>query len=157
MPGNTAGFSLVEALISVLVLSIGVLGLARLQASLWSAAGDLHADRHAYGFGVAELEKSLFRAVTANTGGEPVAGELLTPATRFRGSTSYTAAHGQAVSATVMINWNTRSGPHTLVLETATSADWQPADTRWLLPSDALVTAYPPNPSAHPRTAENQP
>ena len=42
------GFSLIEALVSLLVLSVGVLGLCRLQVALWSSSSALHATALAF-------------------------------------------------------------------------------------------------------------
>ena len=48
MKTKLRGFSLIEAMIASLVLSVGLLGLARLQAQLWSSAAQLHATTAAY-------------------------------------------------------------------------------------------------------------
>jgi len=42
MENRHRGFTLIEAMISLVVLSIVLLWLAQLQARLWSASGDLH-------------------------------------------------------------------------------------------------------------------
>ena len=59
-----AGFSLIEALVSVLVVSIGVLGLCRLQAQLWSSSSALHAGAAAKLLANSCLEKTVTSQLT---------------------------------------------------------------------------------------------
>jgi Tfp pilus assembly protein PilV len=53
---HSHGISLIEALITLLVLSIGLLGLGQLQARLWSSSAKLHATSNAYLLGTEYLE-----------------------------------------------------------------------------------------------------
>ena len=68
MHKNAQGFSLIEALITLLVLSVGMLGLGQLQARLWAGAGDLHALAGAYLLGENLLEISPLTWLPASTG-----------------------------------------------------------------------------------------
>ena len=61
-----------EALISLLVLSVGPLGLGQLQAALWKSAGQLYAESEAHLLSASYLERGLSAAAT-----EPGAQEKL--------------------------------------------------------------------------------
>lgn len=128
------GFCLLEALISLLVLSIGMLGLARLQAGLWSAAGELHSNRQAYLLASNTLEKALYRQATgaADEAAGAQSTELLTPATEYLALVTVTAQQ-PILHADVVVTWNGRSGPRRLQLKTAARGNLAVADTRWLL------------------------
>ena len=147
------GFCLIEALISVLVLSIGLLGLAQLQARLSGAAGNRHAAELAYRFAHTELERSLFALGTGQSDGASATRELETPAAFFRAVTTQ-SIDPFATTVSVVVTWEDRSTIHSIRLQsTATLA---PAvDARWLLLTGHVAAVRPSETTADRQTAEN--
>ncbi|MDT8386406.1 MAG: prepilin-type N-terminal cleavage/methylation domain-containing protein [Thiogranum sp.] len=127
------GFSLIEALVSVLVLSIGLVSLAQLQARLWSAAGDRHSTGLAYQLAVSELDRSLYSLSTASVSGASSTREFAGPSARFRATTT-TTADPVAPSSGTLVEWDDRSGSRSIHLHTGASPA-PAADLRWLLPT----------------------
>ncbi|MFW9610718.1 MAG: type IV pilus modification PilV family protein [Fluviibacter sp.] len=68
---RSAGFSLIEVLIALVVLGVGLMGLARLQLHLLASTADSAAYDHAVRLANAQLESLRF---TRLTGGVPVSG-----------------------------------------------------------------------------------
>lgn len=131
----TAGFGLVEALITLLVLGIGLLGLGQLQARLWVGAGELHSRAIAglLGANLTEMASATWLTEAelegAASGFEPaITAEL----------SQYQAPLPQdALSVTDLeLHWELPSGKHTLSVETLRNTRLDPLDTRWLLPAN---------------------
>jgi Tfp pilus assembly protein PilV len=134
MAVRQGGFSLMEALISLLVLSVGLLGLGQLQAALWKSAGQLYAESEAYLLSTSYLERDLSAGAT-----EPAAQENRSA----RSASGYTEfdvvvqveQQGWLTEMDVASHWQDTSGANTLRLGTGL---YQPAisDSRWVLGPD---------------------
>lgn len=131
------GFSLIEALVSVLVLSIGLVSLAQLQARLWSAAGDRHSTGLAYRLAVSELDRSLYSFSTTPASNTSSASELAGPSALFKAITA-TGADPVAPAVRTLVEWDDRSGSRSIHLHTGASRA-SAADLRWLLPTGPAV------------------
>ena len=133
MHKNAHGFSLLEALVTVLVLSIGLLGLGQLQARLWAGAGDLHMLGDAYLLGENLLEINSLDWLPADTRqalvqqGKPgvsVTIDLPGPG----------RSDGTVVTSTVSLRWRRPSGEQSLHLSASVNTGIAAGDSRWLLP-----------------------
>ena len=130
MPGRQHGFTLIEALLSVVVLGVGLLGLGQLQARLWSASGDLHSTDDAWLLAGNTLEQfSIAQMIDAG----------LVPATGIQpGSSAFTVAleltrRAQLTEARVRIEWQHRNESRSLQLDGAIYTASQASDSRLLL------------------------
>jgi prepilin-type N-terminal cleavage/methylation domain-containing protein len=129
MAGRQAGFSLIESLIAVLVLSVGLLGLGQLQAGLWKSAGQLYALSEAYLLSAGYLE----RALTGQSASNPERRLAQSPS----GYTAFDSAlraesQGRLTQIRITSRWRDTDGAQALVLLTAVYRD-EGADSRWLL------------------------
>ena len=125
------GFSLMEALISVLVLSIGLLGLARLQAQLWKASGTLYATADAYLVSENHLERGRWETATAPTAVEDRQTQTVLPNATLD-STLEVQKQETLTEMEVITDWQDTAGMHRLRLRTACYSGYA-ADSRWLL------------------------
>ncbi|HHJ15922.1 MAG TPA: hypothetical protein ENJ80_04410 [Gammaproteobacteria bacterium] len=132
---NTRGFSLIEALLTVLVLSIGLLGLGQLQARLWVASGQLHAQNTAYQLGSNRLEMAAAALlITPDLIPDP---PLQVPGIGTLYDTRLLiTADGQLSKAQIRITWSVPSGSESVTLATAMERMARTSDTRLLLPVD---------------------
>jgi len=125
------GFSLMESLVAVVVLSIGLLGLGRLQAGLWRSAGQLHARSEAHLLAVSNLERALYAAPASASAQQ----HRLSPGgsgyTVFE-SRLQTASKGMVMEMLSSVRWQDSDDINTLKLLTAS---YRPdaGDLRWLL------------------------
>jgi len=129
------GISLIEALITLLVLSIGLLGLAQLQSRLWSGSGRLHASGNAYLLGSEYLEIMLARQMISPVLAAMPPLQLQRAGTLFSSVTSINR-NAQLAAAEIRIEWQNRSGPGAISLESTASIATRFSDTRLLLPAD---------------------
>lgn len=135
MKNRHCGFSLIEALVSVVVLSIGLLGLAQLQARLWSASGDLHSTDEAYLLASNALEKSVIAQMIAADLGADTAAQIAGSAALFAVDLSLMQLE-QLSAATVRVEWEHQSGPRSLTLDSAIYTNARASDYRLLLAGD---------------------
>ena len=128
------GFSLMEALISLLVLSVGLLGLGQLQAELWRSAGQLYAVSEAYLLSASDLERSLSANATELAVLENQSVHSASGYTEFD-SVMQVAQRGWLTEMNISSHWQDTSGANTVRLR---SSVYQPAigDSRWLLDPD---------------------
>ena len=128
------GFSLMEALISLLVLSVGLLGLGQLQAALWKAAGQLYAESEAYVLSASYLERGLSAGATDTGAQDNRSAPSASGYTEFD-SVVQVEQRGWLKEMDVASHWQDTSGENTLRLGAAV---YQPAisDSRWLLDPD---------------------
>ncbi|GEM_PF-2429735 len=138
MHKNSKGISLIEALITLLVLSTGLLGLGQLQARLWSTSSRLHATDQAYLLGARYLEiLTTKQLLGADLRDEPER-QTERAGTRFN-TTAAVQENMQLVEIRVHIEWRSPDGPHSIQLQSSTSPVARAADTRLLLPGDPGV------------------
>jgi prepilin-type N-terminal cleavage/methylation domain-containing protein len=128
------GFTLIEAMISVLVLSVGLLGLAQLQARLSMASSRLQASTQAYVLGASGIEQSLILAASDADASEETSAVVVTPATRFETATALTRTE-RMINTEFRVRWEDPSGRHEVRLETLANSEPDVIDTRLLLPS----------------------
>lgn len=132
--GSTAGFGLVEALVTLLVLSIGLLGLGRLQAGLWRSGGDVHAAADALLIAQNLLEITpvdWLPAPATDPLPEPAGGPVVTHISRSQLSPAFP----ELTTTRLDLRWQRPSGEQTLDFITIHNNEIRAPDTRWLLPS----------------------
>lgn len=120
-----SGFTLIEALVSILVISISFLGLASLQSSLWSASSLIHSTSQAYLLASSQLEQAqtpwiTTRSTITRAGTTVFIHDLV--------STSQARLNKHRIS----VRWNIQSGQQ-LVQLSSVSFTTDLADTRWLI------------------------
>lgn len=133
MKAGHGGFSLIESLVSLLILSIGVLGLCRLQAALWSNSNALHAAAMAGLLARDQLEKTVTSELTDIGHNRDEVAEFVYAGNPFSTAASITRTDAVSV-AEVRVQWTDHTGTHSMTLATATSSRPTAADSRWLLP-----------------------
>jgi prepilin-type N-terminal cleavage/methylation domain-containing protein len=134
MRRHQQGFSLVEAMITLLVLSLGLLGLGRLQANLLASSADLHKTSDAYRLATSWLERFSYQVRIKQPASILTPGALLsTPATKFKLSRqlSTTAALN---SGHIVVEWDTPEGQRSIRLSSAACTQAPSSDQVWLLP-----------------------
>jgi len=135
MQNRQRGFSLIEALISLLVLSIGLLGLAQLQARLWSASAELHLSDEAYLLAGNNLEQFAIAQLFAVDPGADSTTQVSGAATQFVVNLTLTELQ-QIAEARVQVEWEHQRGLRSLTLDTAIYTSARAADNRLLLAPD---------------------
>ena len=135
MRNRHVGFSLIEALVSVVVLSVGLLGLAQLQARLWSTSGDLHSSDEAYLLAGNSLEQfAIAQLFGVDLGGDSTT-QVTGSATQFVVNLTLTELE-QIAEARVQVEWEHQSGLGSLTLDSAIYTNSRPSDNRLLLAED---------------------
>jgi len=129
------GFTLIEAMVTVVVLSIGLLGLVQFQARLWSASGDLHSTDKAYLLARNALEKSVIAQMVAADLIADTTAQITASATVFAVELSLTQKQ-QLAEATVSVEWEHQSGLRSLALDSAIYTNYRASDSRLLLAVD---------------------
>jgi Tfp pilus assembly protein PilV len=128
---NIAGFSLIEALVTLLVLSTGLLALGQLQARLWLNAAELHTGANA-----GLLAANLMETAAATWLPEAEKNAALTqfqPIISAVIRVRQPALPGDSLSVTDLnIRWASPSAVHSVSLGGIRNARLDPLDTRWL-------------------------
>lgn len=129
MKNHCQGFSLIEALIAVLVVSVGFLGLGQLQVRLTERSGDLHTlgSARLFSLSLYELRQSGWHAYStaASARLRPGFGEKLNLNTTLKTS--------QGVNTALLsVTWQRPAGAHGLQLISVEDPDIRWADSRWL-------------------------
>jgi type IV pilus modification protein PilV len=135
MENRHRGFTLIEALVSVVVLSIGLLGLGQLQARLWSFSGDLHSTDEAYLLASNALEKFVMAQIIAADLIADTTAQITASATQFTVDLSPTE-QPQLIEARVRVEWEHQSGLRSLALDSAIYTNSRASDSRLLLAAD---------------------
>lgn len=120
-----SGFTLIEAMVSVLVISIGFLGLASLQSRLWSASSLLHSTSQAYMLASSQLEQAQTPWVTTRSIINRASSTIFTHNLM---TTSVEKLNRHEVS----VRWDIQSGQQLVELNSY-SFTTDLVDTRWLL------------------------
>lgn len=132
------GFSMIEVLVSLLVLSIGLLGLARLQARLWSNATDLTSTSEALSLATAAAERFETgwsnRSATGTSLNEALAGNAET-----YDATLSVSEPSPEVRLRVDLQWDNQNGTHSMQLPSTILQPALNADVRWVLLRDYQV------------------
>ena len=136
MENRQRGFSLIEALISLVILSIGLLGLAQLQARLWSASAELHLSDEAYLLAGNSLEQFAIAQLFAVDLNADSTRQVAGSATQFVVNLTLTEELEQIAEARVQVEWEHQSGLSSLTLDTAIYSNARAADNRLLLAVD---------------------
>lgn len=135
MENRQRGFSLIEALISLVVLGIGLLGLAQLQARLWSASAELHSSDEAYLLAGNSLEQfAIAQLFAIDLGGDSTT-QVSGSTTQFVVNLTLTEPE-QIAEARVQIEWEHQRGLRSLTLDSAICTSARTADNRLLLALD---------------------
>lgn len=126
------GFSLLESLVSLLVFSIGMLGLGQLQARLWVNSADLHSTDEAYLMVANSIEIIDINTYFEHSGAATPATESssLSPIFIYKQSVVTT---GPTLTAEVQASWERPSGADSVILNAALYTTFNAADARWLL------------------------
>jgi len=126
------GFSLIEAMISVLVLSIGLLGLGQLQARLYLASRQ-DAERQYASLISSELyEKSAGYALSTLVGELPAEARRRGPSSLYR-ITTLTMKNAQTLQTRITLYWATSGSRAETVTSSLFDRSNRPFDARWLL------------------------
>jgi len=134
MPRTSHGFSLIEAMISVLVLSIGLLGLGQLQARLYLASRE-DAERMYASLVSSELyEKSASYALSTLVDRLPAEARRRGPSTLYR-ITTLTTQNAQTLHTRITLHWPISGSSDEIVTSSLFDRSNHPFDTRWLLAS----------------------
>jgi prepilin-type N-terminal cleavage/methylation domain-containing protein len=129
------GFSLIEALISLVVLGIGLLGLAQLQARLWSASADLHSSDEAYLLASNSLEQFAIAQLFSVDHSADSTTRVTGSTTQFVVNLTLTKLE-QIAEARVQVEWAHQRGLRSLTLDSAICTSARAADNRLLLAQD---------------------
>lgn len=129
---RAAGFTLIESLLALVVLSIGLLGLGQLQARLWLAATEVHTSTSAYTLGENLLEtgaRPWLGAAAAQLRRRPPGPPVRAEIRRYQSP----AADGVLATLQVDLHWRTATGEQSVSLARSRDPRLDPRDTRWLL------------------------
>ncbi len=129
------GISLIEALVTLLVLSIGLLGLGQLQARLWSSSGKLHATANAWLLGATYLEiLTATQIISPDLIANPPV-QVLRAGTLFNTTVSL-SQDDLLTEAEIRVEWEDPSGSQSIRFKSVTDTVSRASDTRLLLPTD---------------------
>jgi len=133
MRKHCAGFSLMDSLVTLLVLSIGMLGLGQLQVRLWASSGDLHSLESAH-LAAANMTELIEIKRTFTLENKP---GLILPDSNFPSDLSFEHWSNSRDSTRihlVKVYWERPSGNDEFSLESTVYTAFNVADVRWLLP-----------------------
>jgi prepilin-type N-terminal cleavage/methylation domain-containing protein len=129
---RTSGFSLVESLVTLLVLAVGLLGLGQLQTRLWRSSGELKTLQGAFLLANDRLEarSAAWLAESGNRApAENVDGTYSIVITDINSPSP--VAH--LTTTQIMLRWQYSHTEHTLNLTATRNPGILPRDARWLL------------------------
>jgi len=135
MQQRQKGFSLMESLISLLVFSIGMLGLGQLQARLWISSGNIHSANQALLIAENITELIELKELITHSGGlTPTLPAYLSPP-EFNYEQSVLAS-GLTTTTAVQVLWQRPSGADSTTLQTSFISGFLAKDAAWLSPKD---------------------
>jgi len=132
MRPRQAGFSLVEALVSLLVLSIGWLGLGQLQARLSLAALEQSNTAYAQFIQSNYYEKTVSYDISRTRSSPPFSEYQSTPTQIYDIQISRSGGISRR-DTIIRISWGETGDTHTKVIALTLSSHPISFDTRWLL------------------------
>ncbi len=132
MTHRQTGFSLTEALITLLVLSIGWLGLGQLQARLSIAGLNQSSTAYARLIQSVYYEKTISYALSGVLPSPPDSTSLTSPFGAYRIQLSRSATRTLS-DTTIQVEWEDTDTPHSEIISLSLSTYPLPSDTRWLL------------------------
>jgi len=132
MGENTHGFSLIESLVALLVVTIGLLGLGQLQARLWVGSGELHTAGTAFLLAESLLEITPVSWLPDTP--KQAQAALFEPGLHAEIAHYPLPAAGASLASTrIDVHWTSPAGDASLSLLRTLNAGLDPLDTRWLL------------------------
>lgn len=141
MSDKAPGFSLIEALITLVVLSVGLLGLGQLQVQLWRASSARHMQADALLSTENHLEK--YRISTANHPRQVTGNPPPTPS-GGRLSTRLTARKiGNTSNIQSLTLWSDGHAKHRMQMDTSVIMHNRDDRHRWLLSPPSLWSLPP--------------
>jgi Tfp pilus assembly protein PilV len=133
MNHGEGGFSLIEAMLSVVILSVGLLGLGQLQVRLSMAANDLHTSARAYLLGSSLAEN--LAASPAKVLQEQHQRFMFRSGSGVEFDTLVTRASTERpTQIRIQVKWDTRGESRAIELTRAADNPSSASDVRWLLP-----------------------
>lgn len=132
MTRHQTGFSLTEALITLLVLSIGWLGLGQLQTRLSIATLNRSSAAYAQLIQSTYYEKTVSYDISDIQDNPPSTERLSTPSNIYNVQISRSTDTPQR-DTTIRIEWEEVGDTRTEVIPLTLSSGSVPSDTRWLL------------------------
>jgi prepilin-type N-terminal cleavage/methylation domain-containing protein len=135
MGDTDSGFSMIESLLTLVVLSVGLLGLGQLQVRLWFGSGELHTTEAAALLGDNLLE--ILPVDWLSDQNKQAASRAFEPSIHAATRHSRLPAPDDALTATrVDLHWASPAGERSLSMQKTSRSGLQPEDTRWLLPPE---------------------
>lgn len=128
------GFSLIEALVSLLVLSIGLLGLGQLQARLSVASLNQASAAYARLLQDNLYEKTMSYEISGIAGSSPESDTVATPSTLYTVQLTRSATENLAITG-IALEWTDLDSTRTEIITSTLSTYPSLIDTRWLLTS----------------------
>ena len=132
MKHRQTGFSLTEALITLLILSIGWLGLGQLQARLSISALNRSSAAYAQLIQSSYYEKTVSYDISDMNESPPSAELLSTPTSTYDIQISRSTENA-LLNATIRIEWEEIGSTRAEIVPLTLSEYSIPSDTRWLL------------------------
>jgi prepilin-type N-terminal cleavage/methylation domain-containing protein len=135
MKQRDKGFSLLESLVTLLVLSIGMLALGQLQARLWVNSGNTYRAELALLTAKNAIELIEFSSLITN---EPALPHAPPPAFSPPGFHHELSVVSDDVTTTaeVQVVWQTATAPDSTTLQTRYSSNFLAEDAIWLTQND---------------------
>lgn len=134
MNRHPQGFTLIEAMITVLVLSVGLLGLGTLQARLLASSGELHTGTDAYRIAVSWLERFSYQLAVNNPSAINIQPKQITQRSMHFTTSPLLSSSTRLSTGSIAVEWNAREGLQAIRLTTSACTKAPPSDRVWLLP-----------------------
>ena len=130
-----SGFSMIEALLTLVVLSVGLLGLGQLQVRLWLGSGELHTTEAAalLGGNLLEILPVDWLADQKKQAAADALKPLISAETR---QSRLPAPQDALTTIRVDLRWTSPAGERSLSMQKTSASGLRPQDTRWLLPPE---------------------
>ena len=137
MHSHLRGFTLIEAMITVLVLGIGLLGLGTLQARLMASSGDLHTGTDAYRLASSWLERFSYQVAIDDISAVNTRPIQVTQRAAHFDTIPGLSSTPALSTGSIVVEWSTRVGPQSIRLQMSACTKAPLSDRLWLLPHSA--------------------